>query len=142
MGVIAHPNRPSALPIRQHRQHSEDSQNNNSPSRLSTGTSLRLNNEPSRPRTINRSASIGLQLLQHSNQQKHHLPRGIDNAVRERMPLVCGVLWRSVAPVSLIQLVRTQLYCILAPRTKRTCQRGASQAVDSGQLFRFKTPGC
>ncbi|KAI6182692.1 Trafficking kinesin-binding protein 1 [Aphelenchoides bicaudatus] len=97
-GAMENSNRPSSLAFGQRKQRSEDTRNNNPQKQLTSGASLCLNNDPARPRTINRSASIGLQLLQHSNQQKHQIPRGIDNAVRERMPLVCGVLWRSIAP--------------------------------------------
>lgn len=107
LGVVPTPHRPSSLSVHSSNTTSdplsnEDSRNNNNaPQRLSSSHTLRLNNNPTvvRPKTINRSASIGIQLWHHSNQHKHQTPRGIDNAVKERMPLVCGVLWRSVAPV-------------------------------------------
>lgn len=51
-----------------------------------------------RPKALSRSGSIGIQLWKHSNQHKQQTPRGIDNAVKDRLPLVCGVLWRNVAP--------------------------------------------
>jgi hypothetical protein len=67
----------------------------------------RNNNPPHviRPKTISRSSSIGIQLWHHSNQHRNQTPRGIDNAVKDRLPLVCGVLWRSIAPTQPVKAV-------------------------------------
>jgi len=68
------------------------------PQRASISNSLCINDGNQRPKTLNRSSSIGLQMWQHSHLKINQAQRGIDSAVRDRMPLVCGVLWRSVAP--------------------------------------------
>lgn len=100
-GIMASVDRPSTLSIRPSIKVRPKSLtscdarrdlSNNNLSRLNTSNSTRS-------QAINKSASTGFQLWQSSHIQQHQQSRGIDSAIREKMPLVCGVLGRSITPV-------------------------------------------